>query len=750
MHAPEESCRPFDSGHAGYAPHHYQPIQEGKPTLSSQHDIDELSSGHNTNEATPVLRRRRTQSTRSVTSPYLPSKVSKRPGARKRLSPAQGNANADANSNVGYGTAGKNFPCVFATYGCAADFGSKNEWKRHVNTQHMRLGFWRCDQCPQMDRKPNDFNRKDLFVQHLRRMHPIEAAIQSEIVKPAKRKMHDDVEEQTLAEAVPRCFVKLRTPPVSSSCVFCDATFEGFGKWEERMEHVGRHMEAMKKGREDPLPLSAWRIDEETEQWLVAEGLVRKSHGQLVLVDLAGDVDAPSVRKEPLRAAGNVPMKTEVRPQAPAKQADLEPRKRTRGNSPGAPPTELDSNQQRIAQYRAEMLWEQQESMKDADVPRRLEPASLRSAERKTEQPDMRSENTSLSEMVADIKARIHLLLRQTSLKSPLKPQERTLAGDRASAKDWSTTLRSAPPRRSQSLPPTLERFREPPSHEDRAHWRSGRSWNSWTKGRALSQPSLQRRRLLDGREAYGKSLAAGKQSSAPAAISHNTTRRLELDKPALSGYPDGRVRESASGDGPRRKRKRTVTGPLPFSAEPEPADTQSAGMMLLETIQGTPEDHGSVLSEPDQPKSSPAIPRAHALALPAQSESDIREELQQMRSRLGLLEQRLRRPSQEQRKVEAVLRMVWKRLVTTGDAEAQPEADLWNLVASVTPNVISASATAAAPTQPFEPTTDAADFDVRELSGQPSNVVSSGVGKGKAAAGGPRTDSAYGSGLGL
>jgi hypothetical protein len=82
----------------------------------------------------------------------------------------------------------RSFPCPLAPYGCTASFGAKNEWKRHAATQHFRLGFWRCDLCPpetktlnshksnnSNNRKPNptynDFNRKDLFIQHVRRMH---------------------------------------------------------------------------------------------------------------------------------------------------------------------------------------------------------------------------------------------------------------------------------------------------------------------------------------------------------------------------------------------------------------------------------------------------------------------------------------------------------------------------------------------------------------------------------------------------
>ncbi|KPI44897.1 uncharacterized protein AB675_2514 [Cyphellophora attinorum] len=71
-------------------------------------------------------------------------------------------------------------PCPFHAFACPAVFPSKNEWKRHTLSQHLRLGFYRCSlgSCAidhpsgvTQARGYNDFNRKDLFVQHLRRMH---------------------------------------------------------------------------------------------------------------------------------------------------------------------------------------------------------------------------------------------------------------------------------------------------------------------------------------------------------------------------------------------------------------------------------------------------------------------------------------------------------------------------------------------------------------------------------------------------
>jgi len=72
------------------------------------------------------------------------------------------------------------FVCVFAFAGCSATFASKNEWKKHVSTQHLKLDRWNpaigCASNPhfrdsQCRTSTAEFNRKDPFMQHLQRMH---------------------------------------------------------------------------------------------------------------------------------------------------------------------------------------------------------------------------------------------------------------------------------------------------------------------------------------------------------------------------------------------------------------------------------------------------------------------------------------------------------------------------------------------------------------------------------------------------
>jgi len=162
------------------------------------------------------------------------------------------------------------FPCPLASYGCSSGFSSKNEWKRHVSTQHIKLHFWRCDLCPPTadPNDPstlyfNDFNRKDLFTQHLRRMH---AAPSNGL--PASDTF--PVNEDNLSSHQTRCLQSLRKAPKESCCPFCDRTFTGPSSWEERMEHVGRHLE---KGASFD---NTQNRDYKLEGYLLKEGLITR------------------------------------------------------------------------------------------------------------------------------------------------------------------------------------------------------------------------------------------------------------------------------------------------------------------------------------------------------------------------------------------------------------------------------------------------------------------------------------------
>ena len=202
------------------------------------------------------------------------------------------------------------FPCVLAMYGCEAAFLSKNEWKRHISTQHVRPGFWRCKLCahsppstgsPVLDDEAvfhNDFSRKDLFTQHLRRMHLVAATSSSATPSPAipspaayhatnpygpspaaSGVIAPPVTEQTLTYHQEDCYVPLRDPPLRSACLFCSQGFAGPHSWEERIDHVGQHLERERKAGRRPVSARFWYQDLALREWLVAKGLLVKKLG---------------------------------------------------------------------------------------------------------------------------------------------------------------------------------------------------------------------------------------------------------------------------------------------------------------------------------------------------------------------------------------------------------------------------------------------------------------------------------------
>ncbi len=170
------------------------------------------------------------------------------------------------------------FPCAFSFAGCTSTFGSKNEWKRHIASQHLCLTYYRCSSCPQStaEGKGNEFNRKDLFTQHLRRMHAPFA------IKKALSKADSKLQaewEQHVKDMQASCLVHRRQPPQRSACPKpdCSNVFEGAGSWDDWTEHVGRHMEKGEAGR--------LGVDRLLAKWALDQGIIeRKEDGEYRLI----------------------------------------------------------------------------------------------------------------------------------------------------------------------------------------------------------------------------------------------------------------------------------------------------------------------------------------------------------------------------------------------------------------------------------------------------------------------------------
>ncbi|KAI1841966.1 hypothetical protein JX266_011826 [Neoarthrinium moseri] len=178
------------------------------------------------------------------------------------------------------------FVCVFNFAGCDSTFASKNEWKRHVTSQHLLLNYWLCqeDACsklpnsvPSLDPHaslPNGaiFNRKDLYTQHYRRMHipqPIKKQVKEKKTIP---EWEDCVRSRQEKAHRLRCHLPdyMRCPAIG-----CVAEFSGPNSWDERMEHVSKHLEKAAQGLE-PSILFGGENDPTLTTWAFLNGVIKQ------------------------------------------------------------------------------------------------------------------------------------------------------------------------------------------------------------------------------------------------------------------------------------------------------------------------------------------------------------------------------------------------------------------------------------------------------------------------------------------
>ncbi|KAI0425954.1 hypothetical protein F5Y09DRAFT_80093 [Xylaria sp. FL1042] len=120
---------------------------------------------------------------------------------------------------------------------CDKRFGSKNDWKRHENTQHFMSEMWRCDEesCEKL------CQRREMFKAHLEKDH--------QIAEPNK-----------LDAKLEKCRVG-RNCEARFWCGFCQKILEikqqGHQAWAERFDHIDEHFSGRNdRARKDP---SEWK-----------------------------------------------------------------------------------------------------------------------------------------------------------------------------------------------------------------------------------------------------------------------------------------------------------------------------------------------------------------------------------------------------------------------------------------------------------------------------------------------------------
>lgn len=243
---------------------------DGEPDLMCDRDVDS-GPAHRESKMAPKTKKNPRARTHQTSTGGQTSGVRKRAASRKVSQGSKTNKPALKETTA----EGRTYACSFRMYGCQSTFSSKNEWKRHFSSQHLKLSFYRCDLegChPSTTKGPNDFNRKDLFTQHLRRMHAPWSSSKTNPTREEKAKFDGGLDEHHK-----RCLQKQRSPPPLSQCTICEQVFRN---WHGRMEHMSKHYEE-NTGFEEP-------EDPELVKWALQEGILcRKdaSSNELGLAD---------------------------------------------------------------------------------------------------------------------------------------------------------------------------------------------------------------------------------------------------------------------------------------------------------------------------------------------------------------------------------------------------------------------------------------------------------------------------------
>ena len=116
------------------------------------------------------------------------------------------------------------------------------------------------------------YNRKDLFIQHVRRMHPLPGSAPA-VTNDKRKKKGKVVQDKKADAAVERiaqaCHKYLNPRPELNNCPICTESFSGPSSWDDCVEHVGKHMEDAKKKQSGLLPVHNWHRDMDIQAWLI-------------------------------------------------------------------------------------------------------------------------------------------------------------------------------------------------------------------------------------------------------------------------------------------------------------------------------------------------------------------------------------------------------------------------------------------------------------------------------------------------
>lgn len=208
-------------------------------------------------------------------------------------------------------------PCVFAFMGCTSLWKSKNEWKRHAMTQHLLLESYCCRLCKRDDSAAANgsakgkgklgkntawmmidgqmgqvFNRKDLFTQHVKRMHA--ATFTKQCGKTGNSARDKKAFEDWIKAQQEKARFRTGREALNTSVCpkpGCGCKFNGQKGWDDRLEHIWKHFDV--EGTCDfDIGGGGMRLWAANNHFVVnsGDGLVLENH---IVENTASDEDAP-------------------------------------------------------------------------------------------------------------------------------------------------------------------------------------------------------------------------------------------------------------------------------------------------------------------------------------------------------------------------------------------------------------------------------------------------------------------------
>lgn len=129
--------------------------------------------------------------------------------------------------------------------------------------------------------------------------------------------------------------------------------------------------------------------------------------------------------------------------------------------------------------------------------------------------------------------------------------------------------------------------------------------------------------------------------------------------------------------------------------------------------LQTTLQPPGLIHTSTDETRNAPRQPSTSV-----QIDETFFTEVQTLRQRVQLLEQRLSQPSEREQDLEMVLGNVWQALVRSRSADAQPESPVWRLVRRFAGSILSAVPRSSTETQLAAAPTAPSSFQWQDLLG--------------------------------